>query len=64
MDATPARLTVDARRAIFLAVVEAQDAGATVPAARAAVAEKFGVDPAAVAAVEREGVAEGWPPLD
>lgn len=58
-----ARLTVDQRRAIFRALVEAQDAGAGVDASRTAVAGQFGVGVDQVRAVEREGEEKDWPPL-
>jgi hypothetical protein len=51
------------RKEIFLAVVEAQDSRMTVPESRRAVAERFGITEAQVAAIEREGVDQGWPPL-
>jgi len=54
----------DPRKAIFLAVVEAQDGGMAVAASRAAVAAQFGVTEAEVRDIEREGLAAGWPPLD
>ena len=57
------QLTVECRRAIFRAVVEAQDGGQTVAAARADVAERFAVTGDQVKAIEAEGVDHGWPPL-
>lgn len=56
-------LTVDRRRAIFLAVVTAQDGGMTVGASRAEVARKFEVSEAQVKEIEREGLEHEWPPL-
>ncbi|HEX4608520.1 MAG TPA: hypothetical protein VH092_09965 [Urbifossiella sp.] len=53
----------DRRKEIFLAVVEAQDAGMAVAPSRAAVAERFGVSEDEVRDIEREGLARGWPPL-
>lgn len=61
---TPATgLTVDARRAIFRAVVEAQDSGSTVAESRAAAGRRFGVSEEQIRAVEWEGVKHDWPPL-
>ncbi len=60
----PGALTVDQRRAIFKAVVEAQDNGAGVAASRTAVADKFAVTEDQVRDIEREGMAQQWPPLD
>ena len=62
-DRPSSRLTVDQRRAIFRALVEAQDAGAGVDASRAAVADQFGVGVEQVRVVEREGEEKDWPPL-
>ena len=56
-------LTIDRRRAIFRAVVEAQDAGATVDASRVAVGQRYQVTVSQVRAVEREGLTKEWPPL-
>lgn len=55
--------TVEQRRAIFKAVLDAQDAGASVAASRAAVAAKYEVTEAMVKEIEREGLDEEWPPL-
>ena len=59
----PEPMPEDRRRAVFLAVVEAQDGGATVAASRDAVAERFGMTVPQVRAIEREGLDAGWPPL-
>jgi hypothetical protein len=56
-------LTVDRRRAIFLAVVEAQDRGQTVNESREEAARRFAVTVEQVRAIEREGLDENWPPL-
>lgn len=56
-------LTVDQRRAIFKALVDAQDSGAGVAASRTAVASKFEVTEDQVRDIEREGMAQQWPPL-
>jgi len=53
----------DRRRAIFAAVVEAQDAGHSVRASRELVAARYGISTQEVEAIEREGLDEGWPPL-
>jgi hypothetical protein len=52
------------RRAIFAAVVEAQDNGVPVAASRSDTGCRFGVSPAVVARIEREGLDGHWPPLD
>lgn len=56
-------LTVDRRRAIFRALVEAQDEGMSVEASRADAARKFAVSESDVKAIEREGLENEWPPL-
>lgn len=56
-------LTVECRRAIFRAVVEAQDGGQPVAESRSAVAERFAVTGDQVKAIEMEGLDHGWPPL-
>lgn len=56
-------LTVDRRRAAFAALVQAQDAGESVPASRAAVGRRFGLTDAQMRSIEREGMDNGWPPL-
>jgi hypothetical protein len=55
--------TVEQRRAVFRALLEAQDAGASVAQSRADVAERFGVTPEQVKEIEREGLDNEWPPL-
>lgn len=54
-------LTESRRRAVFLALVEAQDRGATVAQSRQAAAGRFGLTPAEVLACEEEGVRMDWP---
>ena len=56
-------VTVDQRRAIFRAVVEAQDAGMSVETSRAEAARRFDVTETQVKAIEREGLEKEWPPL-
>ena len=56
-------LPEDRRKAAFAALIEAQDAGATVAASRQQVADQFGVTVKQVEAVEREGLSRQWPPL-
>jgi hypothetical protein len=56
-------LSEDRRREIFLALVEAQDAGTAVAQSREAMAVRFGVPEQTVKEVEREGLDSGWPPL-
>lgn len=57
------RITVDRRRAIFRAVVEAQDGGQSVSASRADAAKRFEVSEVEVKAIEQEGLEKNWPPL-
>ena len=51
------------RKTIFQAIVEAQDAGMSVIAARMTVAQQFGVSEAEVRRIEEEGIDKEWPPL-
>ena len=57
------RLSEDERRAVFLALVAAQDAGVGVAQSREEVAERFGISDREVRRVEQEGLDAGWPPL-
>jgi hypothetical protein len=54
----------DRRRAIFAALVEAQDRTRSVHAAKQEVLALFGVTWAMVERIEREGIDNEWPPLD
>ena len=56
-------VTVEQRRAIFKAVVEAQDEGKSVEASRAEAARRFSVSDDQVRSIEREGLDQEWPPL-
>ena len=51
------------RRAIFRALVEAQDGGLGVLASRVEVARRFSVTREEVEAIEQEGLTHEWPPL-
>jgi hypothetical protein len=51
------------RKEIFLALVEAQDGGASVAESRRLVVVRFGVSEEQVRRIEREGLDGGWPPL-
>jgi hypothetical protein len=53
----------DRRRAIFAALVDAQDEGQSVSSSRESVAAHYGVSVEQVQAIEREGLDRGWPPL-
>jgi hypothetical protein len=52
------------RRAIFLALVEAQDAGDNVLQSRRAIADRFKISDGLVRRIEREGLDAHWPPLE
>ncbi len=51
------------RKEIFLALVEAQDGGASVAESRKLIAKQFGVSEPEVRRIEQEGIDQGWPPL-
>jgi hypothetical protein len=56
-------LSEDARKQIFLALVEAQDQSLGVEESRLQVAQQFSVSSNQVRLIEREGLDEQWPPL-
>jgi hypothetical protein len=58
------RITVAERRAIFQALVRAQDAGQSVGESRQAVSKRFHVTEYTLRKIEDEGIARQWPPLD
>jgi hypothetical protein len=51
------------RKEIFLALVEAQDGGASVVESRRLIAKRFDVTVQQVRRVEQEGLENEWPPL-
>jgi hypothetical protein len=56
-------LSVDERKAVFLALVQLQDAGAGVAKSRDEVAARFGLEQPQVRRIESEGLSAEWPPL-
>jgi len=54
----------DRRRAIFAALVEAQDRCRSLREAKQQVLAQFGVTWAIVEQIEQEGMNKEWPPLD
>jgi len=57
------QLTEDRRKEIFLAIVEAQDHEMDVAQSRKLVGQRFEVSESQVRQIEREGMAQQWPPL-
>lgn len=51
------------KKDVFLALVEAQDRGLSVPDSRRAVGDQFGLTDTEVKAIEQEGLKREWPPL-
>jgi hypothetical protein len=51
------------RKAIFLALVQAQDAGASVAQSLKEVAQRFGITEQHLKRIEQEGIDGQWPPL-
>ena len=51
------------RRAVFAALVNAQDRGIAVPLSRWLVAGRFDITEGQVVRIEREGLDHNWPPL-
>ncbi len=58
------QLADDKKKELFRLLVETQDSGATVVASRQKMADQFGLSVPDVVQVEREGIANNWPPLD
>jgi hypothetical protein len=56
-------LSEDRRKEIFLALVDAQDHEMSVAQSRKMMAQRFGVSESQVRQIEREGLAQQWPPL-
>jgi hypothetical protein len=61
--ASASPIPLDRRQEIFLALVEAQDKGASVVDSRTDTAKKFEVSPNQIQEIEREGLENDWPPL-
>ena len=58
-------LTVQERKAIFLALVSAQDlGGVTVLESKKQIATEFHITKEQLDLIEKEGVDKDWPPLD
>lgn len=60
---TTATIPIDQRQTIFRALIESQDAGATVAESRATAARTYNVTVEQVKEIEREGIDGQWPPL-
>jgi hypothetical protein len=63
VSAKPDEIPVEQRQVIFKALVEAQDGGQGVAASRTEAAKRFSVTEDQVKDIEREGLANQWPPL-
>jgi hypothetical protein len=55
--------SLEQRRVVFRALVEAQDRGASVYRSRLEVAEQFDLSDSVLRRIEQEGVEHDWPPL-
>ena len=62
-DRTHPGLTADVCKAIFAALVEAQDRGVAPARSRQVVGEHFRIPDHLVTEVEAEGIEHEWPPL-
>jgi hypothetical protein len=62
-DRQSGEIPVEQRQVIFRALVELQDGGKSVAASRADAAKRFSVTEEQVKEIEREGLANQWPPL-
>jgi DNA-directed RNA polymerase sigma subunit (sigma70/sigma32) len=56
-------LSESQRKAIFLALVNAQDGGAAVAESLTLIAQQFDLDEQQVRQIENEGLDNNWPPL-
>jgi len=56
-------IPLEQRQIIFRTLVEIQDGGLSVAASRTEVAQRFSVTEDQVKDIEREGLAQQWPPL-
>ena len=56
-------ISLEQRKAIFLALVEFQDSGETPKQSRTTVAKKFDIPESTVKEIEKEGEENEWPPL-
>ena len=56
-------LPEDQRKAIFKALVEAQDQEMTVAQSRRLIAQRYDLSNSQVCQIEREGLDHSWPPL-
>lgn len=56
-------IPIDRRQTIFRSLVESQDGGLSVTASRTEIARRFSVTEEQVKDIEREGLANQWPPL-
>lgn len=56
-------LSMQSRKAIFRALVIAQDNGMSIAESKAHIAEKFKITRGYLRQIEDEGVAKDWPPL-
>ncbi len=63
MSAHTDEIPLEQRQVIFRALVEAQDTGMNVATSRAEIAQRFSVTEDQVKDIEREGLAQQWPPL-
>jgi hypothetical protein len=56
-------LPIDSPQTIFRALVEAQDGGQSVATSRLEIAKQFSITEDDIKNIEREGLANQWPPL-
>lgn len=56
-------ISLEQRQMIFKTLVEVQDGGMSATESRSAIAKQFSVTEQQVKEIEREGLANQWPPL-
>jgi hypothetical protein len=62
-DVADERLSQSERKAVFLALVQAQDGGMDAARSREEVARRFSLSQEQVKRIEKEGIDAEWPPL-
>ncbi len=62
-DDASSTLSIEERKAVFAALVEAMNCALDLAQARDAVAERFGISGQEVRRIEDEGIEAAWPPL-
>ena len=57
-------ISMEERKAIFLALVQSQDEGMSLVLSRRAIAKQFEINDRRLRQIEQEGIDGNWPPLE